>query len=285
MAIVEQRPVLADEYGIEVHWKPVIAGAIAAAALSFVLLTFGTGLGLAVSSVSPTWRDTSEWLWFLSGVYLIFIALLSFGLGGYVAGRMRARITTVAASDETEFRDGMHGLLVWGLAIVIGAFLAVVAARAVTPAAVPGSGTAGASESVAGENTIAYEIDQLFRSDRPMRDPNIAYTRSEAARILLTSSGHSGVSPQDRDYLTRLVASRADVPDQEAAARVDRIIPEAHDALKRARQSGVMIAFMTAAALLLGAVIAWYAARVGGREREVGGAPIWRWSLSRPVRM
>jgi hypothetical protein len=281
MAIVEQRPVVvADEYGSEVHWKPVIAGAISAAALSFVLITFGAGLGLAVSSTSPTWRDTSEWLWVLSGVFLIFTALVSFGFGGYVAGRMRARIATVAAADEMDFRDGMHGLLVWGLAIVFAAILAVAGASAVSPAAAPASAT----ESVAGENTIAYELDQLFRSDRPLRDPNIVYTRAEAARILLTSSGHSGVSAEDRDYLTRLVASRADVPDQEAAARVERAIPAAHDALKRARQSGVMIAFMTAAALLLGAVVAWYAAREGGREREIGGAPVWRWSLVRQLR-
>lgn len=284
MAVVEQRPLVADDFGAEIHWKAVIAGALCAAALSFVLLAFGAGIGLAVSSASPTWRDTSEWLWLLSGIFLIFIALVSFGFGGYVTGRMRARITTIAASDESDFRDGMHGLIVWALAIALGAVLAVATARAFAPAMVPGSGTAGASESVAGENSIAYELDQLFRSDRPLRDPNIAYTRSEAARILLTSSGHSGVSAEDRDYLTRLVASRADVPDQEAAQRVDRIIPQAHDALRRARQSGVMIAFMTAAALLLGAVVAWFASIEGGREREIGGAPVWRWSLSRPVR-
>ena len=32
------------------HWTPVIAGAIAAAALWFVLLSFGSSIGLAVAS-------------------------------------------------------------------------------------------------------------------------------------------------------------------------------------------------------------------------------------------
>src|SRR3954453_9039079 len=109
MAIVEERPVSAMP-GADVHWSAVIAGAIAAAALAFVLFAFGTGLGLAVSSVSPTGRDASFALWFLSGIYFVFVAIVVFGFGGYIAGRMLSLLTNIAASDEAEFRDGMHGL-------------------------------------------------------------------------------------------------------------------------------------------------------------------------------
>jgi hypothetical protein len=282
MAVIEERTI--GPAGTDVHWSAVIAGAITAAALAFVLLAFGTGLGLAVSSVSPTWRDASFALWFLSGIYLIFVALLSFGLGGYVAGRMRSRLTSVAEADEANFRDGMHGLLAWALAIVIAAVLALGAVQASAPAAVPGSGAAGPSTSVAGENTIAYELDQLFRSDRPLPADDVNYARAEAARILLTSSSHSGVSQEDREYLTMLVSTRAHVSPEEADARVSKVIPRAHDALKRARSAGVMIAFLTAVAMLLGAVVSWYAAEEGGRERELGASPSWRTWSSRPVR-
>jgi len=282
MAVVEDRAVV--PLGSDVHWGAVIAGAIAAAALSFVLLAFGTGIGLATSSASPTWRDASFALWFLSGIYLVFVALLSFGLGGYVAGRMRGRVVGVSAADELDFRDGLHGLLAWALAIVIGAVIAIGAASLATPAVVPGSGNAGPSTSVAGENTIAYELDQLFRSARPADAAEMTQARGEAARILLTSSSHSGVTPEDRDYLTTLVATRAHVPLPEADARVSKAIPRAHDALKRARQAGVMVAFLSVVALLLGAVVSWFAAQEGGREREVGGAPTWRTWSSRPAR-
>ncbi|MFL6689345.1 MAG: hypothetical protein ACJ8IR_04030 [Alphaproteobacteria bacterium] len=284
MAIVEDRVITPAGSGTDVHWSAVIAGAVAAAAVSLVLIAFGTGLGLATSSVSPTWRDASFGLWFLSGIYLVFVALVSFGLGGYVAGRMRGRLTTVAASDEAEFRDGMHGLLAWALAIVLGAFLAISAAQVAAPAAVPGSGAAGPATSVAGENTIAYELDQLFRTERPLPAADMTYARAEAARILLTSSGHSGVSQEDRDYLTMLVSTRAHVAPAEADTRVSKAIGRAHDALRRARQAGVMIAFLTVVALLLGAVVSWYAAEEGGREREIGGAPTWRSWSSRPLR-
>jgi len=283
--MVEERVIGPGSTGTDIHWGAVIGGAIAAAALAFVLLTFGAGLGLAVSSVSPTWRDASFGLWFLSGIYLIFVAILSFGLGGYVAGRMRSRLTSVAAADETDFRDGMHGILAWALAIVLGAILAIGAAHVAAPAAVPGSGAAGPATSVAGEDTIAYELDQLFRSDRPLPSDELTYARAEASRILLTSSSHSGVSSEDRDYLAMLVSTRAHVSPEEADTRVTKAIPRAHDALRRARQAGVMIAFLTVVGLLLGAAVSWYAAREGGREREIGGAPTWRSWSSRPARL
>jgi len=271
--------------GTDVHWGAVIAGAIAAPALASVLLAFGTGVGLAVNSSSPTWRDASFALWLLSGLYFVFVALVSFGFGGWIAGRMRSRLDSAAAVDETQFRDGVHGLLAWALAIVLAAVLAIAAAGVAAPAAVPGSGNAGPSTSVAAENTIAYELDQLFRSDRPIPADEMTQARGEAGRILLTSSGHKGVSPEDRDYLVTLVASRAHVSPEEADARVSKAIPRAHDALKRARAAGVIIAFLTAVAMLLGAVVSWYAAQEGGREREVGGAPTWRSWSERPVRL
>jgi hypothetical protein len=41
------------------EWGPVIAGAIAAAALALVLHAFALAIGLSVSSTAPTWRDAS----------------------------------------------------------------------------------------------------------------------------------------------------------------------------------------------------------------------------------
>src|SRR5829696_10565062 len=94
----------------QVYWGPVIAGALTAAALAFVLHSFAAAIGLAVSSTAPTWRDASIALWVLSGLYLILVALAAYGFGGYVAGRMRSRWAAVVTPDEVEFRDGGHGL-------------------------------------------------------------------------------------------------------------------------------------------------------------------------------
>ena len=42
-------------------------------------------------------------------------------IGGYVAGRMRTRWTETG--DDAEFRDGLHGGLVWGVGVLISALL------------------------------------------------------------------------------------------------------------------------------------------------------------------
>ena len=92
------------------HWGPIIAGTTAAAASSFV----------------PTWRDTSVALAALAGLWLLLVALGSFGLGGSIAGRVRS--TWATKPDEIEFRDGLHGLLVWALAVVLGVVLSLMTA-------------------------------------------------------------------------------------------------------------------------------------------------------------
>jgi hypothetical protein len=259
-----------------IDWRAIIAGAILAAGVSFTLMAFGSAIGLAVSSTAPTWRDSSPWLWLLSGVFLIFVALCAFGVGGYAAGRMRwpAR---VAASPESAFRDGMHGLFMWGLAILLTAVLALVGAAIAAKSAVPSGGTAGPATSVAGENILANELDQLFRSYRYAPTQDIQYLRAEAARILLKSSSHKGIPEDDRSYLSNIVALRAGVSNAEADDRVGRIIAESNDELHRARAAAVIEAFLVAAALLLGAAVAWFSAEEGGRDRELGRIPVWDW--------
>jgi hypothetical protein len=68
--------------------------------------------------VIPDQGDTSPALAVVSGIYLLLTALLSFGLGGYVAGRLRERWNPTAPSNVVEFRDGTHGVLAWAVAVV-----------------------------------------------------------------------------------------------------------------------------------------------------------------------
>lgn len=253
-----------------IQWPAVFAGAIAAAGVSFTLHAFAAGIGLAVFSTAPTWRDSSSWLWLLSGVYLLVAALAAFGVGGYIAGRMRTALSL--DTGEMEFRDGVHGLITWGLAVVLTAIMALGLAATAMPAATA-SGGAASVQSVAGENIIASELDELFRTDRSV--PDMSYRRAEAARILLKASGHNGVTNPDRDYLTTITAAVAAIPPDMAAQRVNREIAAAKEEIHRARVAGVLQAFFIAAALFVGAAAAWFAACEGGRDRERGISPAW----------
>jgi len=252
------------------QWTPVIAGALAATALSLILVTFAAAVGLGVSSTAPTWRDASAALWLLSGLYLILQAIVSFALGGYIAGRLH-HPQVAGPSDQVETRDGLHGLTVWAVAVALGALVAAFVAAA----AVNRPSPATAASASAAEPILSYELDRLFRS--PRRPPNVDLRseRAEAGRILLTSSGHDGVSADDRTYLVQLVASATGLAPAEAERRVDNGIANAKTALNRSRRSTIILAFSLATALLLGAVAAWAAACAGGRHRD--GAPLPEW--------
>jgi hypothetical protein len=284
MTIVEPVAVITEEEQTSyVQWGPAVAGALAAAALAFVLHTFAAA-GLAVSSSAPTWRDSSIMLQLLSGLYLVFAAILAFGVGGYLAGRMRSPIS--GSDDEIEFRDGSNGILVWSIAIVLTVLMTWAAAQSFARVAAPSAGSPGAAQSIAGENLIAYDLDQLFRADRRAQNVDLAYARSEASRILLTTAGHAGITPDDRAYLIRLTAANTGLQPPEAERRVDIAIVQARDNIRKARRAGVILAFMAGAAALLGAAVAWFAACAGGQHRDGRVLPpkMLRSQFSRPAR-
>ena len=263
--------------GHYIAWTPVILGALVAAAFTTILVAFGGAVGLGVASTSPTWRDASVALWLLSGLYLILVALVSFGIGGYIAGRVR---TTAVASDtvEVEHRDGLHGLAAWALAVVLGAILtALIGSAALTRA----PNVQPAASSSAAEPMLSYELDRMFRPARRAPAAESPTERAEAGRILLTSSGHDGVTTEDRTFLVQLVGSVTGLAGADAERRVDTAIANSKTAINRSRRSAIIVAFSIAASILIGGVIAWAAAAEGGKHRD--GAPVPRWFGSGPL--
>ena len=263
------------------QWSCVIAGAICASALAFVLHAFAGAVGISLSSTAPTWRDSSAVLVLLSGLYLVLVALASYGFGAYIAARLR--VPSADRSDISEFRDGVDGLLVWALATLLTGLIALAVVQAAPRLATPTGSSA--QTSLAGENVIAYDLDRLFRSERRPQGvaENINYPRAEAARILLTASSHRGMLAEDRSYLVRLVATVTGLAPPDAERRVDQVIAQAKDNISRARRTGVILGFMVGVAALLGAAVAWYVATATGRYRDRGETLHSLWDWGRPT--
>lgn len=268
--------VVAAEERRSIQWSSVIAGALAAGAMSFILVSFGVAIGLGVSSASPTWRDASASLALLSGLYLVIQAIVSFGFGGYIAGRTARPAPALATiEDDGERRDGLHGLTSWALAVLIGAaLLAIIGAAAIERSSTRGA----AGNATAAEPLLSYELDKLFRAPRRPANTDMREARAEAGRILMTSSSHSGVSSDDRNYLVQQVAALTGLAAPDAERRVDAVIVESRTAINRARRNSVIVAFSVAAATLIGAAVAWAAAVAGGRHRD--GEPLPNWMAS-----
>jgi hypothetical protein len=253
-----------------IHWGPGIAGAIVAAATSFVLMSFASAVGLMVASPSPTWRDTSVWLAILSGVWIIVVAAGSFALGGYIAGRVRS--TWKASEDEVEFRDGVHGLIAWALGVMVGAALLALTAGTFTA----GQATSPARDTDGAPVFMSYEIDKLFRADRRV-EPVAPEVRAEAARLLMRGLGGNEMPADDRAQLVRLTSAHTGLAQPDAQQRVVQVLADARAASQQARRSAVILGFSLAAALLAGAAAAWMAAGVGGKHRDGEFAPPLRW--------
>src|SRR6185312_2301134 len=131
----------AERVTVGISWGSVFAGAVCGAGLAFVLDAFGAAIGLAVSSTAPTWRDASFALAFLSGIYLILTAILSYGCGAYLAARISVRFPDTA--EERETRDSAQGLVVWGVMTLATALMLAIGSAGLARLSVPSGGSSG----------------------------------------------------------------------------------------------------------------------------------------------
>ena len=168
-------------------WGPIVAGAIAATALALVLHSFAAAIGLAVTSTAPTWRDASFALALLSGLYVVLATRAAYGFGGYVAGLLRTRAMP-AANEEVEFRDGMHGLLVWALATLLTAAIGLAIAGALPRLSASGGAVLEGTEFPDVRKGDSFKNKSLgaFSTRRTLANPEIDSV--PAALIPLSSS-------------------------------------------------------------------------------------------------
>jgi hypothetical protein len=265
-----------------VDWAAIIAGGVLAAAISFILLTFGSAIGLSLTSPYEGEGHSLAFLGAASGLWVVWVQVSSFIAGAYLAGRLRRRLPD-AGPHEVEVRDGAHGLLVWAIGVLLGAMFAASVATGVASTAASAVSTAtqavgsGAAQLVQSANPMAYAVDTLFRSNNPQAPENAADSAAEAGRILARSMAQGSISAEDKSYLAQLIATRTGLPQPEAEQRIDKAIAsiksaadEAKAAADKVRRATVLVAFVTAASLVVSAAAAWWAAGMGGRHRDEG---------------
>ena len=260
-----------------VDWPAIIAGSLVAAAIFFVFNAFGTVLGLSLSAPRLTEGDSNAAKGYAVavGLWILWITITSFVAGGYLAGRLRRAIPD-SDGHETNVRDGVHGLVVWAAGILVGAWLASSAIAGITKTTADvATNVAPAAASMAmNEAQSGYLADDLLRNPAQATGDQTA-TRGEVSRIVLRSASNGAISSEDRTYLTQLAASRAGISQADAEKRIDAASAKLKEAQEKAKQAaisarriGILVAFLTAASLLVGAVGAWWGASVGGRHRD-----------------
>jgi hypothetical protein len=253
-----------------VSWAAIVAGAIAACAITLLLLAFGTGLGL--SMVSP-WSGagvSATTFKITTGLYLIVIAMIASSIGGYLAGRLRSGWSGVH-TDEVYFRDTAHGFIAWALASVLGAALLAAPASSLvagTAAGLTQGATTAASQSA---GPVDGYVDAFLRADPAAQSSatNTADSRGELVRLLTRSFREGGdLKGPDRDFVAKVVAARTGLSQPDAEKRVNDVITQAKADADAARKATASLAFWLTASLLLGAFCASLAATEGGGLRD-----------------
>ena len=283
VTVVTAAPSAREEHSSYVDWPAIFGGIVLASGVSVVLLSFGAALGLTYTAVADRPSASMVGMGIGVGLWFIWVQVSSFMAGAYLTGRMRKRFHD-STEHESDVRDGAHGLLVWGGAIIVGALIATSGLGAVTTAV---GNTAGAAASAVGQAVSSdaltdengYFADSLLRPAAGSAGTAGAEGGNVGGEVLriLANAGDGEVSEEDRAYLGSLVASRTGLGEAEATQRVDSVLEsyyaartEAAEAAETARRVGIISAFLIAASLLVSAAGAYWAATMGGAHRDDG---------------
>ncbi|MEP6828046.1 MAG: hypothetical protein ABJA10_08215 [Aestuariivirga sp.] len=250
-----------------VDWSSIIAGSFIAAAISTVFLTFGSALGLTLTSFGSSGDYPVIGLIVAGAIWLLWVQVSSFVGGGYVVGRLRRKIGD-AKQYEVEIRDGAHGLAVWAVGVVFGSLLAGwLALSGVSPAA-----------RAASAFSTDYYVDKMLRNDTAAPS-NVVPDNNQVTRALIQAVSAKAISDSDRTYLVQQIATRSGLSPTDSEKRLAEAVSTLQAQTESARKYGVIIAFLTAASLLISAAAAWWAAISGGKHRDdaVDHSHLTRW--------
>ena len=266
-------------------WGAIFAGVVIAVAVQLVFGILGAGIGLTM--VDPVEGTTPGATGFGigAGIYWLITTILALGAGGYAAARV--------AGVHERFDALVHGLVVWGVTLILTLYLLTSAVGGIiggafrTVGAVAGaagttvSTAAPKAASIAGidEGDIRSEA-AAYLSDAPS-DPSqmtAEQAQKEIAKELpaLARGGSDGQQAESR--IVDIVAAQRKISRPEAQAQVTRAkqqfvrtknetVATAKSATDQAAGAATGTSFVLVLALLIGAAASGFGATAATRRR------------------
>ena len=266
-------------------WGAIFAGVVLAVAIQLVLGILGTGIGLSL--VDPVEGTTPGAAGFGigAGIYWLITTVIALGAGGYAAARV--------AGVHDRFDGLVHGLVVWGVTLILTLYLLTSAVGGIiggafrtvgSVASAAGTGIGAAAPKVADvANVDVGDVRQeasAYLADAPS-DPaqmTAEQAQKEIAKELpaLARGGQDGAQAEGR--IVDIVAAQRKIPRAEAQAQVTRAkaqfeqtktktIETAKSATDTAAGAAAGTSFMVVIALLIGAAAAGMGAAAAARRR------------------
>lgn len=165
---------------------PILGGAAIATATGLILLTFGAAIGLTVTS--PYEGEGLSPIAFAigAGLYFLWVQIMAFFMGGYVTGRLRSQAPG-ASEHEVDVRDGLHGLVMWGVAVLAAGLIAVVGVGGLGAAARVPQNDLSASVGRVVDKQVDKSVSREQAEAAPS-DATVAERKAEIARKLTVIS-------------------------------------------------------------------------------------------------
>lgn len=268
-----------------ISWGAIFAGVVLAIAIQLVLGILGTGIGLTL--VDPVEGTTPGAAGFGigAGIYWLITTVIALGAGGYAAARV--------AGVHDRFDGLVHGLVVWGVTLILTLYLLTSAVGGIiggafrtvgSVASAAGTGIGAAAPKVADvANLDVGDVRQeasAYLSDAPSDPAQMTpeQAQKEIAKELpaLAGGGQDGARAEGR--IVDIVAAQRKISRPEAQAQVTRAkaqfeqaktktIATAKSATDTAAGAAAGTSFMVVIALLIGAAAAGFGAAAAARRR------------------
>jgi len=268
-----------------VSWGAIFAGVVIAIAVQLVLGILGTGIGLSL--VDPVEGTTPGATGFGigAGIYWLITTVIALGAGGYAAARV--------AGVHDRFDGLVHGLVVWGVTLILTLYLLTSAVGGIiggafrtvgSVASAAGTGIGAAAPKVADvagvDVTDVRDEAAQYLATAPSNPAQMTpeQAQKEIAQELpaLATGGQDGAQAESR--IVDIVAAQRQISRPEAQAQVTRAkarfvqtknnaVATAKTATDKAAGAAAGTSFTLVIALIIGAAAAAFGASAATRRR------------------
>lgn len=261
-----------------IAWSAIFAGVVLVFSVELLLNALGAGVGLGLVTPMTGGTPTPGSLGAGAGLWLVISTIIAFVVGGYVAGRL--------AGAPSRFDAALHGLVVWGLTLLMvlyflgaaaGGILSGVFHLAGGAASLAAQGVQAAGPQVAAAagvdtNTVQDQLSGYM--DPSVTDPS-QMSPQDAQKAMakevpnLAAGGVRAAAARGR--IVPIIATQQHVSQDEAARRFDAGQARFEQDRSAAEQKATQAAQAGAAGASKASYLTFFALLIGAAAAAGGG--------------
>lgn len=260
----------------KISWGAVFAGVFLALAVQFLINLLGVGIGAAV--LDPMTNDNPDSSTFSigGGLWFVLSGILASFAGGYVASRLSGRPSKSTGS--------YHGLTMWAVTTVVVLYMLTTSIGALVGGAFSGLGSVigavgntAATAATAAAPAVANAVDDpMTNIEQQVRttsgsDPQ-ALRDAAVSAVRAALTGDQATANDAMARAADALAKAQSIPVEQARQQVEQYAKSYQDSVAAAKQQALQAADAAASAVSMGALLGFAALVLGAVAAWFGGA-------------